>query len=185
MTTKIPGQDGTLSQPQATKLMQFYIDSHAKSIPKDNFDRPLYESLQVLDCTLHSPGITAKSTIRLKVPPNLSNQQEGKTPRNTHGGAIPMMFDLPTSITIVACNFSNWESTGMTRRLDVTYLKPPVEGDDVILESEVLNIGKRLATIRGVLKRERDGVVLAVCQHDKYMGDRAHYVGEKWDVSKL
>lgn len=66
-----------------------------------------------------------------------------------------MFFDLPTSITIVACNFSGWESTGMTRRLDVTYLKPPVEGDDLILESEVLSIGRRLATIRGVLKRER------------------------------
>ena len=64
----------------------------------------------------------------------------------------------------------------MTRRLDITFLRPPVEGDDVIVEAEVIQIGKRLAVIRGVMKREKDGVWLATCQHDKYQPDVPHYV---------
>lgn len=86
-----------------------------------------------------------------------------------------MFFDLTTSLTIVACNFPGWESTGMSRRLDVTYLRPPVEGDDVLFECEVIQIGKRLAVLRGVMKREKDGVLLATCQHDKYLPDKPHY----------
>lgn len=41
------------------------------------------------------------------------------------------------------------------------------QGDAVVMEGEVLQIGKRMATIRGVLRREKDGAVLAICQHDK------------------
>lgn len=42
-----------------------------------------------------------------------------------------------------------------------------------MIETEVVSVGKRLATVRGVMRREGggddddDGVVLASCLHDK------------------
>jgi acyl-coenzyme A thioesterase PaaI-like protein len=46
--------------------------------------------------------------------------------------------------------------------MNVTYFLPPMEGDLVHFESEVLHYTKKLATIRGVMRRDRDGTVLAV-----------------------
>lgn len=46
-------------------------------------------------------------------------------------------------------------------------------GERVVIETEVVSVGKRLATVRGVMRREGggddddDGVVLASCLHDK------------------
>lgn len=180
MSKKVPEPTwGILDSPKVIKLMQWFNDSHVSVIPETNYDAPFMKSLKVLSATSQTSTETAKATFRFKVPPNLSNQPTGKQPQTTHGGAFGMFFDLPTSMTIMACNFAGWESTGMTRRLDVTFLTPPVEGDDVLIESEVIQIGKRLAVIRSVMKREKDGVWLAICQHEKYMADNAHYVLDK------
>lgn len=150
--------------------MQLYLDDHVKSTPKDNFDNAFYRACTVRSATIQSKeaNISAKCVVHFKVPPLYSNQQTGRTPRTTHGAGVAVFFDLPTSMAIVATNFPGWESTGTSRRLDITYLRPPVEGEDVLIESEVVQIGKRLATLRGVMKRECDGVLLATCQHDKY-----------------
>jgi acyl-coenzyme A thioesterase 13 len=170
---------GTLTSEKAVKIMQWFNDAHCDAIPQTNYDVTFMRSLKVLSATIQTPSTPAKAVFRFRVPPNVGNQPTGKQTQTTHGGALGMFFDLPTSLTIVACNFAGWESMGMTRRLDVTFLRPPVEGDAVLIESEVVQIGKRLAVIRGVMKRERDGVMLATCQHDKYMGDVPHYTLDK------
>jgi acyl-coenzyme A thioesterase 13 len=90
-----------------------------------------------------------------------------------------MFFDMTTSLAIIGCNFPGWESLGASRNLNVTYLKPPVEGDDCIIEAEVVQIGKRLAMTRGVMKRAKDGVLLAICEHQKYMANKPHYTATK------
>jgi acyl-coenzyme A thioesterase PaaI-like protein len=51
--------------------------------------------------------------------------------------------------------------------LSVTYLKPVPEGEVCLVESEVVSAGKRMSVIKGTLKRESDGEVLAVCEHGK------------------
>ncbi|KAK4506649.1 hypothetical protein PRZ48_000381 [Zasmidium cellare] len=170
---------GILNDSQARKLMQWHLETHIDAVPETNFDVGFMRNMTVRSATVQSPTTTAKAVFHFKVPPNYSNQQKGKQPQTTHGGAFGLFFDLPTSLSVFACNFAGWESTGMTRRLDVTFLRPPVEGDDVLIESEIIQIGKRLAVIRGVMKREKDGVTLATCQHDKYMGDNPHWVLEK------
>jgi acyl-coenzyme A thioesterase 13 len=40
-------------------------------------------------------------------------------------------------------------------------------GDELELESEVVHAGRRLATIRGTLRRRRDGAVVATAEHGK------------------
>lgn len=39
------------------------------------------------------------------------------------------------------------------------------------MECETVHVGKRIALLRGVLKRERDGVNLVTCEHNKYNVD--------------
>jgi hypothetical protein len=37
----------------------------------------------------------------------------------------------------------------------------------VLVESEVVHAGKRLCSLKGVMKRESDGAVMATCEHGK------------------
>lgn len=60
---------------------------------------------------------------------------------------------------------------GVTRTLNVTYLKPVEAGEKVVVESEVVSAGKRLCVIKGALRRERNGEVLAICEHGKVSVD--------------
>lgn len=56
---------------------------------------------------------------------------------------------------------------GVTRTLSVTYIRPVPMGEEVLVESEVVHAGKRLCTIKGVMKRKSDGAVLTTCEHGK------------------
>ena len=161
---------------EAARYMQGFLTQHAKQMPKESFDTAFNENVRVRSATVQSPSVTAKAVFAFTIPPNYSNQPPGRT-QTTQGGAVAIFFDITTSVAIIASNFSLWDTTtGVTRRLDITYFKPPVEGDEALVECEVLQVGKRLATVRGILRREKDGVVLATCQHDKYLGDKPHYV---------
>lgn len=78
------------------------------------------------------------------------------------------MFDMCTSTALLAIGTRNfWINGGVSRSLNVTFLRPAPEGEDCLMECEVVNMGKSLALLHGVLKREKDGVVLSTCAHDK------------------
>lgn len=87
---------------------------------------------------------------------------------NMHGGAVALVFDMCTTMCtgpIARRNF--WWFGGVSRKLDVTYLRPVKVGSTIVIECEVLQIGRRLATIRGVMSAKGDGRVLAVAEHNK------------------
>ncbi len=103
---------------------------------------------------------------------------------NLHGGCCATLFDWCTTTAIVPVSTPNfWIYKGVSRTLNVTYLKPVPEGEVVLIESEVLSIGKRLCkflsccldsfpidpagTIKGTMTRKSDGAILAVCEHGK------------------
>lgn len=56
---------------------------------------------------------------------------------------------------------------GVTRTLNVTYLRPVPLGETVLVECEVVHAGKRLCALKGVMKRESDGAILTSCEHGK------------------
>lgn len=50
----------------------------------------------------------------------------------------------------------------------MTYLRPVPKGETVLIDSEVVHAGKRMCMLKGVMKRESDGAVMAVCEHGKF-----------------
>ncbi|KAF2479819.1 HotDog domain-containing protein, partial [Neohortaea acidophila] len=87
---------------------------------------------------------------------------------NLHGGASSMIFDLCTSLPVMALGKKDfWLNAGVSRTLIVNYLRPAPEGMELELEAEVISLGKNLAYTRGLLKRAEDGVIVATCEHTK------------------
>ena len=60
-----------------------------------------------------------------------------------------------------------WLNGGVTRNINVTCLRPAPEGEDLLLVCEVVQMGKSLALLHGSMKREKDGVLISTCEHNK------------------
>jgi uncharacterized protein (TIGR00369 family) len=87
---------------------------------------------------------------------------------NLHGGCTATLFDICTTVALAPIAKPGfWAYAGVTRTLNVTYLRPMVEGEEIILECEVVHAGKRLCTIKGMMKRKSDGAITAICEHGK------------------
>ena len=64
---------------------------------------------------------------------------------NLHGGCASTIFDICTSTALIPISKPGfWQFVGVSRTLNVTYLKPVAVGETVIIECEVVAIGKRL-----------------------------------------
>jgi uncharacterized protein (TIGR00369 family) len=91
---------------------------------------------------------------------------------NLHGGCAATLFDFSTTMAILLANKPGfWQYLGVSRTLNVTYLRPIPDGQEILIENEIVQIGKRMCTLRGVMKRKEDGVVMAVCEHGKFNND--------------
>ncbi|CAN8102143.1 unnamed protein product [Discula destructiva] len=88
---------------------------------------------------------------------------------NMHGGCTASLFDFCTSVPLCLVNKPDfWWFLGVSRTLNVTYLKPIPIGEQIFVECELMSIGKSMCTVRGVIRRQADGVVLATCEHGKF-----------------
>lgn len=123
-----------------------------------------------VSATPHTKERNATVTFRFEVRPEHTNGLG-----NLHGGCNSTLFDFCTSIVLGLVNRPGfWMWLGVSRALNVTYLKPVPVGETVLIESELLQVGQRLAHIKGRMTRERDGVLLATCEHDKVNTDTTH-----------
>ena len=59
-----------------------------------------------------------------------------------HGGAISTLFDMCTTLALIVAG--TWEIAGVTRTLSVTCLAPVFLGEEVEIEGEVVQVGKKL-----------------------------------------
>lgn len=55
---------------------------------------------------------------------------------------------------------------GVSRVLDVKYVRGLRIGEEVMVECEVVHVGRQSAAIRGVIRDSR-GRVCSTCEHDK------------------
>lgn len=118
-------------------------------------------------CTLRSIELptpkTAKAVFAFTVDRSLCNAS-----LNLHGGAQATIFDVCTSLAAQAIGKEGfWLNAGVSRVLTVNYLRPAPEGEALLLECEVVHLGKTLALLKGSLVRESDGAIISTCDHNK------------------
>ncbi|KAL2834446.1 HotDog domain-containing protein [Aspergillus cavernicola] len=87
---------------------------------------------------------------------------------NLHGGCAATLIDVLSSIILLGVSEPGlYESGGVSRHLDVTYLRPVPSGVTVRLVSRVVHVGRRLALLRTEILRMEDGAVCVVSDHEK------------------
>lgn len=96
---------------------------------------------------------------------------------NLHGGCTASIFDHVTSLVLHLISKPGfWMSLGVSRTLNVTYLRPIPVGTTVDIDCEIVHAGKRMCALKGTMRSVDDagkiGPVLAVCEHGKVTTDR-------------
>ncbi|KAF2205880.1 hypothetical protein GQ43DRAFT_493586 [Delitschia confertaspora ATCC 74209] len=140
----------------------------AKHPDYDGHDSELAKHLRLVSASFDptpSHPHNATSVFELIVPHTLCNMSG-----NLHGGAVALIFDICTSITInILAKPEFWDSGHVTRTLNCTYLRPVQEGQKVLIESQVVHLGKRMGVVTGVIRgtEEDGGKVCYTCEHGK------------------
>ncbi|KAL6239272.1 hypothetical protein BDW75DRAFT_236712 [Aspergillus navahoensis] len=121
-----------------------------------------------LNLTFHSASLSPQPSIifELTITPKHCNYLG-----NLHGGCAATLFDVLSSMILLGVSKPGFfELGGVSRHLNVTYLRPVPVGTRVKLVSKVVNVGKRLALMRSeILRVHEDGreEVCVVSDHEK------------------
>ncbi|RDW90800.1 PaaI family thioesterase [Aspergillus mulundensis] len=121
-----------------------------------------------LNLTFHSASLAPQPTIafELTIAPKHCNFLG-----NLHGGCAATLFDVLSSMILLGVSKPGFfELGGVSRHLNVTYLRPVPVGTRVRLVSKVVSMGKRLALMRSeILRVHEDGreEVCVVSDHEK------------------
>lgn len=108
-------------------------------------------------------GSTASATFEMVAGPIFLNRLG-----NMHGGAIAMIFDMCTTMTAAPLSQQDfWRFGGVSRTLNITFLNPVQEGQEILIECSVLQQGSRLSTISGRMVDKATGKLLSVAEHNK------------------
>lgn len=87
---------------------------------------------------------------------------------NLHGGCAATLYDYCTTLPLALVNRKGfWEHMGVSRTLSVTYMRPAPPGVEVLIECEIVQVGKKLVTLRGTMRRKSDEALLSICEHGK------------------
>lgn len=86
-----------------------------------------------------------------------------------HGGAAGVIFDMGT--TTALCPVAKpgyWEFMGgVTRSLNISYLKAVPIGTKVRISSKVVSVGKQMAMIRGIMTSLDGKITYCTVEHHK------------------
>ncbi|KAF2835438.1 hypothetical protein M501DRAFT_988961 [Patellaria atrata CBS 101060] len=155
--------DAEKTQQEVHELVNWFLE-RAVDPDYNGHDKCLVGALS-LDSVTISPSDrnNVSSRWKLHVTPALCNLSG-----NLHGGAVALIFDMCTSMTIIPVTREGfWDTGHVTRSLNCTYLRAAPEGTRLVVECELVSIGKRTALLRGIMKREDDGKICFTCDHDR------------------
>ncbi|KAL1861672.1 hypothetical protein VTK73DRAFT_6980 [Phialemonium thermophilum] len=142
------------------------ITADEKDLSKRNWMTFILPHLELLSSDT-SDSAHPKVLFRHSVKPEHCN-----TLGNMHGGCTATLFDFCTSSVLALVSRPGfWAFLGVSRTLNVTYLRPAPCDETVVIECEIVQVGKKLCTLRGVMRRESDGTLLATCEHGKVNTD--------------
>jgi len=86
-----------------------------------------------------------------------------------HGGAAGVIFDMCTTTALGPLSRPGfWDFLGgVTRTLNISYLKAIPIGTTIRIHSEVAQIGKTMAMIRGTMTSQDRKTIFCTCEHHK------------------
>lgn len=165
----------SLSACTSDKLLsrlEAYRGAYLALTPADNFDTPLYKSIEIISGTASSNGMSGTATFRAKFSSQYCNKFG-----TVHGGAIATLLDGLAQCSTAVVDGDTNEATmgpkkgkvrgGATRSLQIGYLGVFNVGEDVTVVCEVVKSKGRSTTIRLTATRDADGEVLAICSMEK------------------
>jgi len=150
-----------LTDAEHLKRMKFTCDWMFSG---GHFDSVLAGSITPLSARQHptDPNI-AFATFSCIVTPILCNAGG-----NLHGGAVALIFDLCTSLAVMPVSREGfWDTGHFSRTLNCTYLRPAPQGTELIVECEIVHLGKNMGELRGSMRRKDNGKLCYVCEHGK------------------
>ncbi|KAH8691348.1 putative thioesterase family protein [Talaromyces proteolyticus] len=110
-----------------------------------------------------SKGPPARVTYRLTVTPQMRNSMD-----SLHGGCAATIIDnLSTTILMAVSKPGMFQYGGVSRNLNVTYLRPLPLNTDMRLICEVVQMGRRLALLKAEIRRVDDDALCVVADHQK------------------
>ncbi|PSR78160.1 HotDog domain-containing protein [Coniella lustricola] len=109
-------------------------------------------------------GIVASCTSKLAIGPELANYNGVM-----HGGAAGVIFDMLTTIALGPVARPGFWSFlgGVTRTLNISYLKAVPIGTTIIVHAYVYQVGRTTAYIKGWMTSHDGRTTYAVCDHHK------------------
>ncbi|KAM3079064.1 hypothetical protein ACMFMF_003993 [Clarireedia jacksonii] len=120
------------------------------------FDKHLMDTVKILDAT--DTGVTICEFTITEQYANLNGVM--------HGGAAGVIFDMCTTIALGPVAKPGFLG-GVTRTLNISYLKAVPIGTTVRLYSEVMQYGKTMAMIRGSMTSQDGSIIYCTCEHHK------------------
>ena len=196
-----PNKTSLLTAPQNFVLALLAVPSPLPPTPTASLspNHTLTYSHPILSLLiLQSATLTPTPTVaaHLIVPSYLCNSTG-----TLHGGAFATIFDLCTTLPLTLIRQENWwESTGVTRSLEVEYLGQVHVGEKIEVEAWIDGLaGPKSAKLRGIMRKvekevlqdkqgrggdSRDGEVVAKCVQVKFNADSIMY-GKTERIKKM
>ncbi|EGE06228.1 acyl-CoA thioesterase [Trichophyton mentagrophytes] len=106
-------------------------------------------------------GPPARVTYTATVAPEMCNGLG-----NLHGGCATTLIDVCTSTLLLALG-GHFSVGGVSRSLNMTFLRPAPEGTEISISCELVHSGKRLALLRADIRRADTGALCVLGEHDK------------------
>ena len=136
--------------------MDDWVNRLGELFAKVGFDRTL------VGARILSAG-GGRAEIRMAV-----SEEVGNYGGSLHGGAIATLVDDVGSLAIITAD--RRARPGVTTDLNVSYFAPALHGDTVLVQAQVLKVGKTLAFVAVDVRRESDGALVAQGRMTKHLG---------------
>ncbi|KAH9885892.1 HotDog domain-containing protein [Xylariomycetidae sp. FL2044] len=161
--------DGYEGIERVNRHLKFSRDFYEKYPDAKDWSSSIFPVLSIVSHSteLPHPSITFRMTVQLMHTNGLFN---------LHGGCTATIFDMCTTFPLhLISKPGYWRTLGVTRTLNVTCLRPIPMGSTVDIECEIVQVGRKLCTLRGTMRSVREdgeqGAVLALCEHGKVSTD--------------
>ncbi|KAL4880422.1 HotDog domain-containing protein [Aspergillus karnatakaensis] len=166
MARNIPSKiSGVLMPDRPLNEFEEHVYKIAQRLGKSDPEQETWDiDVNALNLTFHSATRSpAEISFLLTVAPKHCNFLG-----NLHGGCAATLFDVLSSMILLGVSKPGaFEFGGVSRHLDVTYIRPVPVGMTVKLTSRVVHMGKRLALMRSEIVKLDSGDVCMVSDHEK------------------